>query len=78
MNFFEQQRIRLDLNPTQMAARLGITSVTVRSWEMDTNIPRLPIARLATDYEVTEKVMEREVMALRRRVEAKRAPVAAK
>ena len=70
MNFFEEQRERLGLTRTQMGAKVGASAETVRQWESDTQVPRNPIADLASGYEVSEKVMEREVMALRRRKEA--------
>jgi DNA-binding XRE family transcriptional regulator len=73
MNFFGEQRKRLDLNTTQMAARVGVTHQTVLLWESDRVEPRVPIATLAAGYEVSESRMEREVMALRRRIEARKA-----
>jgi DNA-binding XRE family transcriptional regulator len=76
MNFFEEQRGKLDLNRTQIAARVGATAETVRLWEIERNVPSTPIATLAAGYEVTEQRMEREVMALRRRIEAREAAAA--
>jgi transcriptional regulator with XRE-family HTH domain len=72
-HFFEQQRLKLNLSQRGMAARLSISNETVRNWEADAAVPTPPIAELATAYEVTEQRMEREVMALRRRIEAKQA-----
>lgn len=73
MNFFEEQRVKLTLNTTQMAARVGVTHQTVRLWEADRVVPRVQIATLAIGYEVAESRMEREVMAMRRRIESREA-----
>jgi transcriptional regulator with XRE-family HTH domain len=70
-NFFEQQRNKLGLSGRAMAARLGIANQTVNNWENDKVVPAEPIAALAKSYEVSESRMEREVMAQRRRIEAK-------
>jgi transcriptional regulator with XRE-family HTH domain len=76
-NFFEDRRERLKLNRTQIAARLGITAAAVRVWELEQFVPGQSIASLAAAYEVTEKRMADEVMALRQRIEAKRELAAA-
>ena len=75
-NFFEEQREKLGLTATQMAARVPVSSDSVRDWEADGAVPRPPIAALAKAYQVSEQRMEKEVMALRRRLEAKRAALA--
>lgn len=74
--FFEARRTKLKLNPTQMAARLGTTAQAIVWWEQDKRVPSLPITALAIAYEVSESQMEKEVMAIRRRIEARRAAVA--
>lgn len=76
-HFFEEQRERLGLTKTEVAARLRTTAETIRQWEADMVVPSRPITSLALAYEVPESRMEKEVMALRRRIEA-RTPVAAK
>lgn len=71
-NFFEEQRNRLGLTRTEIAARLHTTAESVRLWEIDRVVPSPPIAELATGYEVSEARMERQVMAVRRRIEARK------
>lgn len=73
MNFFEERRTTLGLSRTQIAAIVRTTAEPVRQWEADTSVPRPSIELLATAYRVSEARMEKEVMALRRRIEARRA-----
>jgi transcriptional regulator with XRE-family HTH domain len=78
-NFFERQRKALGVKSQRaMAARIGCSNEAVRQWESDGAVPSTPIKQLAASYQVTENTMEREVMALRRRMEAKTETAAAK
>jgi DNA-binding XRE family transcriptional regulator len=69
-NFFEARRKRLEKTQREIALAAGVTEKSVGNWENDRVIPSVPIATLAKVYDVDEKQMEREVMALRRRIEA--------
>jgi len=71
-NFFRDQRVKLNLNLTQMAARCGATAQTVLNWESDVSVPSPTVETLAKAYEVSESRMERELMAQRRRIERRR------
>lgn len=79
-NFFRARRNELAVKHRQkisqfdMAVRFkGLTPSSIGSWERDEVVPAVPISKLAQGYEVSESVMEREVMALRRRIEAREA-----
>ncbi len=78
VNFFRDRRLALGLSLTQMGARAATTAQTVFNWEAGDTVPSATIATLATAYEVAESRMEKEVMAQRRRIEAKREPVSSK
>lgn len=74
MNFWEKQRSEvLGISQRKMAARIGVSNSAISSWEVDQVIPTTPIAELARAYEVNEKIIERELIAQRRRIEAKTA-----
>lgn len=77
MNFFQQRREFIGLSQRKMATRIGVSNEAVRQWEDDSSVPQTPIAVLATAYQVSETKMEREVMALRRRLEATKAEAGA-
>lgn len=72
-NFFEEQREKLDRTRTEQGAKVSASAESVRQWEADMSVPRVPIATLAVGYDVAESRMEKEVMALRRRIEARKA-----
>lgn len=71
MEFLEHRRTRLGLSRTQIAARISTTAEAVRRWEIELVVPSIPISSLASAYEVSEDKMADEVMALRRRIEAR-------
>lgn len=70
INFFEAQRNALNISQRQMAKRLDVSNTLISALEQDRRVPRVTVAKLAKAYEVTETRMERELMALRRRIEA--------
>lgn len=70
-NFFERRRTQLGRSRTEIAAQLKLTAEAIRLWEKEVQGPKAHISALAVAYDVSEKVMEREVMALRRRIEAR-------
>lgn len=77
-NFFESRRDALNLNRTEMAAKVGTTAETIRTWEKELSYPaRVPILHLSKCYAVSESTMSDEVMSLRRRIEARESKVAA-
>lgn len=69
--FFRSRRVELGATQLAIARDLGLTEKSVANWERETVIPSSPIADLARVYKVSESRMEREVMALRRRIEAR-------
>jgi DNA-binding XRE family transcriptional regulator len=71
-NFFRSQREQLDTTQRALAIAIGVTEKAIANWENDVVVPKTPIAILASVYGVSEQKMEREVMAQRRRIEAKR------
>lgn len=72
-NFFETQRTDvLKFSQRAMAMKLGVANTTVATWEADEAVPGLPVAKLAAEYQVSESRMERELMAMRRRIEARK------
>jgi DNA-binding XRE family transcriptional regulator len=73
-NFFKTRRDELKTTQRAIAIAADVTEKTVANWENDAAVPSTPIATLAAVYDVTETKMEREVMALRRRIEAQRFP----
>lgn len=75
-NWFKRRREELGMTQREMADACGVTEKSVANVENDRVVPSSPIASLAAAYSVAEKVMEREVMALRRRIEAREAAAA--
>lgn len=72
-NFFETHRTDvLKLSQRGMATKLGVANTTVGTWEADELIPTLSVEKLAIGYEVSESRMEKELMAMRRRIEARK------
>jgi transcriptional regulator with XRE-family HTH domain len=68
-NFWRQQREALSLSQFRMAVRLDCTPASVSLWELDRQVPGLPIKKLAEGYEVSEKRIGEEIIITRRRIE---------
>lgn len=72
INFWRDQRIKLGLSLTQMAARVDSSAQTVLNWENDETLPSKSSAELAAGYEVSESRIDREFMAMRKRIALKK------
>jgi transcriptional regulator with XRE-family HTH domain len=78
MNFFESRREELKLSQRALADVLGVSNTAVSNWEHDEVVPALEISALAAGYKVSESRIERELIALRRRIEERKSVAAGK